>query len=341
MEAVSRSRRAFLVKASAAGAAAALGGAPFVRHARAAAPQKLVYQTGWLPQPDKGGLYQALATGLYREAGLDVEIRPGSAQMNVNALFLAGRADFADSDSFRVLNFVRQGLPAVAVAAFGQRSPHAIASHPGTAGDTLPALKGKPILVSAIGRQSYWLWLKARYGYTDDQLRPFTGSLAPFLANRTLSTECFVTSDPYAMKQAGIDADVQLLADHGFSNYYGVIVTHPELVASRPDVVQRFVDATSKGWHSYLHGDPSPGNALIRQGNPEMTDAKIAFCIDAMRRYGIIASGDALQLGLGAMTDQRWKQFYDDTVAAQALPAGLDIGKGYTTQFVNHRAGPG
>ncbi|ABE36681.1 NMT1/THI5 like family protein [Paraburkholderia xenovorans LB400] len=336
MQAVSRSRRAMLLAG-----AAALAGAPFIGNARAQGAEKLVYQTGWLPQPDKGGLYQALATGLYRQAGLDVEIRPGSAQMNVNALFLAGRADFADSDSFRVLNFVRQGLPAVAVAAFGQRSPHALASHAGTGADTLAALKGKPILVSAIGRQSYWLWLKARYGYTDDQLRPYTGSLAPFLADRSLATECFVTSDPYEMQRAGANVNVQLLADHGFRNYYGVMVTHPQLVADKPDVVQRFVDATIKGWQSYLHGDPGPANALIRQGNPEMTDAKLAYCHDALRKYGIVASGDADTLGLGAMTDARWKGFYDDMVAAQAMPPGLDVRRGYTLQFINHRVGLG
>lgn len=49
MEAVSRSRRAFFVKTGAAVATTALGGAPFVRRARAADAQKLVYQTGWLP----------------------------------------------------------------------------------------------------------------------------------------------------------------------------------------------------------------------------------------------------------------------------------------------------
>ncbi|WHZ12374.1 MAG: ABC transporter, substrate-binding protein [Burkholderiaceae bacterium] len=318
-----------------AGTAAVLAAVPFVRNARAQGLQKVVYQAGWLPQPDKGGLYQALATGIYKAHGLDVDLRPGGAQMNVNALFLAGRADFADSDSLRVLNFVRQGLPGVAVAAYGQKHPVALASHPNMGLDTLAELKGKPVMVSAIGRQTYWPWLKSKFGYTDDQIRPDTGSLAPFLNNKAMSMECFVTSEPYDMKRAGVDASIKLLADSGYASYYGITLAHPKMIAEQPDVVQRFVDASIKGWASYLGGDPSPGNALIKKGNPDMTDQKIAYCISAMKRYGIVQSGDTAKLGLGAMTDAHWRDFYDAMATAEVLPRGLDIQKGYTLQFVN------
>ncbi|CAN5801889.1 ABC transporter substrate-binding protein [soil metagenome] len=323
------------------GASAMLAAPPFIRRAGAQDLTKITYQTGWLPQPDKGGLFQAVATGIYRQYGLDVDVRKGGPQMNVNQIFLAGRADFADSDSFRVLNFVKEGLPGIAVAAFGQKSLNALLSHPGVGNDSLAALKGKPIIVSTIGRQTYWLWLKAKYGFTDDQVRPSTFNLAPFLADRNVTTEGFITSEPLDIRNAGVQPVVQLLADNGYENYSNVMLAQPKMVAEKPELVQRFVDATIKGWASYLNGDPAPGNALIRQGNPEMTDEKIAFAIDTMKKVRIFESDDAAKSGLGAMSDARWKAFYDSMSAASALPAGLDPKKGYTLQFVNKRVGMG
>jgi NitT/TauT family transport system substrate-binding protein len=320
------------------GAAAALASAPAViRSAGAQTLTKIVYQTGWLPQPDKGGLYQALATGIYKQYGLDVTIQPGGPQLNVNQIFLAGQADFVDSDSFRVMNFVKQGLPAVAVAAFGQKSFNCLLSHKGVGNDTLAELKGKPILVSTIGRQTYWQWLAAKYGFTDDQIHPHTFSLAPFLVDKTVSTEGFVIDEPYEAKLAGVDPVVHLLSDDGYLNYSNVIVAQPKMVSDNPQLVQRFIDATSKGWASYLTGDPRPGNELIKAGNPAMTDAKIAYAIDAMRTRAIFESSDVKRGGVGAMTDAHWTGIYDSMSSVGAVERGIDVRKGYTLAFVNKR----
>ena len=107
----------------------------------------------------------------------------------------------------------------------------------------------------------------------------------------------------------------------------------------KADVVQRFVDATIKGWVSYLGGDPAPGNALIKRDNPEMTDDRIAHSIATMRKYKLVDGGDAARLGLGAMTAERWSFFYNDMVAVGALPGGLAIERLFTLQFVNKRVG--
>ncbi len=316
---------------------AALAAPPFIRHAGAQGLTKVSYQTGWLAQAEHGGLYQAVATGLYRDAGLDVEIRKGGPQMNVNTIFLAGNVDFCEFDSFRMLNFVQQSLPGVAVASFFQKDPRVLLSHPGMGNDTLAALKGKPILVATIGRQTYWVWLKAKFGFVDEQIRPYTFNLAPFLADKQMSMQGFLSSEPFAAREAGVEPVVHLLADSGFENYSNLLLASPKMVQERPDVVQRFVDATAKGWETYLNGDPAPANALIRQANPEMSQAKIAFAIDSIRKYGIVETAETKALGIGTMSEARWKSFYEGMVAAGAQPAGLDVKRGYTLQFVNRK----
>jgi len=321
----------------AAAGTAALLAAPRIGHAQGA--DKVALQTSWRAQAEQGGYYQAMATGLYKQAGLEVEIKPGGPQLDANALLLASRVEFIESNMLGTLNFARENLPGVAIASFFQKDPRVLLSHPGVGNDTLPVLKGKPVLVATAGRQGYWLWLKAKYGYSDDQVRPYTFNMAPFLADKTISMQGLLTSEPYAVRQAGVDPVVHLLADHGFANYQATVMTSPRMIADKADVVQRFVDATIKGWVSYLGADPAPGNALIKKDNPDMTDDKIAFAIESLKKNGVVGGGDAPRLGFGAMTTERWHGFYKDMAAAGALPAGLAIDKVFTTQFVNKKVG--
>jgi NitT/TauT family transport system substrate-binding protein len=308
-----------------------------LRPARAQNLEKFSYQTNWRAQAEHGGFYQALATGLYKEAGLDVEIRQGGPQLDVNATLLAGRADVVETDASRTFNFARDNVPALTIAAIFQKDVRALLSHPGVGNDTLAALKGKPILIGAAGRTSFWLWLKAKYGYSDDQIRPYTFNFAPFLADKNISMQAFITSEPYAIRQAGVDPVIHLLADHGFVNYSDILVVLPKTATERKDVVQRFVDASLKGWKSYLTGDPAPANALIKAANPDMTDDKIAYGIKVLREAGIIGGGDAATLGIGALNTNRWNNFYKDMVDCGALPAGWDVARLVTTEFVNKK----
>jgi NitT/TauT family transport system substrate-binding protein len=314
--------------------------APFiVRNAGATGLTKVVYQTAWVPEPDEGGLYQALTAGIYTSHGLDVEVRAGGPQLNAVEQFLAGKADFITIDSFRAAAMAAQGLPGVAVAAFYQKPPHVILSHPQAGNDTLADLRGKPILISDGDRQSFWMWLKAKYGYSDDQARPYTFNMAPFLVDKNLSMQGFITSEPYLAHQAGVDPVVHVLADHGYLAYYDIILAAPRMIAERKDVVARFVDATIKGWQSYLHGDPKPANDAIKTGNPGTTDDAIAYARGAMKRYGLFDSDDVKRGGLGAMSDAKWNGIYRSLAAVGALPKGVDIRKAYTLEFVNKRVG--
>jgi NitT/TauT family transport system substrate-binding protein len=111
------------------------------------------------------------------------------------------------------------------------------------------------------------------------------------------------------------------------------------LAEKRPDLVQRFVDASIIGWYNYLYGDNSAANALIKRHNPEMTDDLLAYSIAKMKEYGIVDSGEAATLGIGAMTDARMKSFYDKMVRAGVVKPSLDVAKSYTLRFVNKKVG--
>jgi NitT/TauT family transport system substrate-binding protein len=298
------------------------------------------FGTDWKAEAEHGGYYQAIATGIYKRFGLDVELRPGGPQVNHSQLLAAGVLDFnVASNSFVPLNYVQEKVPMVAVAAIFQKDPSVLIAHPGQGDDSLAALKGKPIMIGSDTRVTSWLFLKQKFGYTDDQIRPYTFSAAPFLADPTAIQQGYLTSEPYTIEQAGVKPVVLLLADAGYGGYAGLIETSQKLAHDNPDLVTRFVNASIQGWYSYLDGDPAPGNALIKKDNPEMTDALLAYGRDKMKQYGIIDSGDAKKLGIGAMTAERWHEFFTAMAKAGLYPADLDERAAYTSQFVNHKVG--
>ncbi|MBD2200091.1 MULTISPECIES: ABC transporter substrate-binding protein [Calothrix] len=297
---------------------------------------KVTFGTNWLAQAEHGGFYQAIATGIYKNHGLDVTIKMGGPQVpSGTQLLMGGAVDFFMGYGIDAINAVAQGIPKITVAAIFQKDPQCIISHPNTAIKTLADLKGKPIYISAAANLNYWPFLKAKYGFTDAQKRPYNFNPAPFLADKTSAQQGYITSEPFAVeKQGGFKPLVFLLADYGYEPYATTIETKKELVAKNPDLVKRFVDASIKGWYSYLE-NPQPGNQLIKQENPEMTDEQIAYGIEKLKESGIILSGDAEKQGIGAMTQARWKSLFDSMVNTGLSQPNVNYQDAFTLQFVN------
>ncbi|HEY9629150.1 MAG TPA: ABC transporter substrate-binding protein [Coleofasciculaceae cyanobacterium] len=297
---------------------------------------KVSYGTNWFAQAEHGGFYQAIATGIYKDYGLDVTIKMGGPQVNGTQLLMGGAIDFFMGYGSDAIKAIEEGIPKVTVASIFQKDPQILIAHPEAGIKDLKDVKGKPIFISSASNVTFWPFLKAKYGFTDDQKRPYNFNPAPFLADKTSVQQGYLSSEPLAIKkEGGFDPTVLLLADYGYSPYSTTIECKRELIESNPDLVQRFVDASIKGWYSYLQGDPQPGNALIKQDNPEMTDDQLTYGIAKMNEYGIAISGDAESKGIGAMTDERWKSFFDTMLAEGVFKAATDYKQAYTLQFVN------
>jgi len=306
------------------------------------AADKLTVGTDWRAQAEHGGYYQAVATGLYAKAGLDVTIRQGGPQVNHSQLLAAGKLDVSIApNSFIPLNFAAQKVPVIAVASMFQKDPAVLIAHPGQGNDTLAALKGKKIMISPDTRIGFWRFLKSKYGFADSQIAPYTFNLAPFLADKTSIQQGYATSEPFQIERIGIKPVVMLLSEAGYTSYASLVVVPRKMVQEQRDLVQRFVDATILGWASYLNGDPAPANALIKRDNPDMTDELLAYGRDKLKAYGIIDSGDAATRGIGAMNDERWKSFFDVMAADGLYPPSLDYRQAYTLDFIGKGVGVG
>lgn len=314
-------------------AAVVLGALTLARPA--AADEKIVFATDWKAQAEHGGYYEALAEGLYKQYGLDVTIHEGGPGIDNQQLLAAGAVTMAmGSNSFFPLNLVQAGAPVRAVMAAFQKDPQMLMTHPRSDINTLADMKGKPIMIADSSINTFWVWLKAKYGFQDSQIRKYTFNMAPWLVDKNAIQQGYVSSEPYLVEKEGVTPQVYLLADYGYPSYSAMVLVPQKLIDTKPDVVRGFVDASIQGWHDYLYGDNRTANALIKKDNPDMTDDVIAFGIKTMKKYGIVDGGDAAKHGIGTMTNARWKDFFDIMVREKVYPANLDYTKAYTLDFL-------
>jgi NitT/TauT family transport system substrate-binding protein len=302
---------------------------------------KVSFGTNWVAEAEHGGHYQALVDGTYRRYGLDVTIVPGGPNVNNRLLLPVGKLDFfMSANTLQSFDAVARNIPTLAVAAMFQKDPQVLIAHPNQGIDKFEDLKNLTLFVSREGLASYFQWLKSDFGFSEKRVKPYTSNPQPFLADKRSAMQGYVTSEPFAIeKRAGFKPKVFLLADYGFDSYSTLIETRRDLVASKPDLVQRFVDASIIGWMNYLYGDNAAANALIKRQNPEMTDDLLAYTVATMKEYGIVDSGDATTLGVGAMTDARMQSFYDKMVRAGVIKPSIALNRAYTLQFVNKKVG--
>jgi NitT/TauT family transport system substrate-binding protein len=299
--------------------------------ASAQQPTKAVFYTNWYAQAEHGGFYQAVAEGIYKRHGLEVDVRMGGPQINVLQLLLAGQADFVMGYDLQTIKAVEQKLPVITVAATFQKDPAVLIAHPGVA--ALPDLKSKTLLIGQASETTFWPWLKAKYGFTEEQKRPYAFSVQQFLVDTNVAQQGYLTSEPYTIEKGGVKPVVFLLADSGYPPYAETIVVTAKTLKEKPELVRKFIEASAQGWKSYLQ-KPAPGNALIKKANPEMTEELMDFGVKKMKDYGLVTGGGAKTAGILSMSDTRWKQTFDFMVSAGLTPADTEYRKAYTLDLL-------
>ncbi|HEY1722155.1 MAG TPA: ABC transporter substrate-binding protein [Magnetospirillaceae bacterium] len=331
MTMISKARKAIL--------AAAIGVAAMAGSSAAFALDKVTFGTDWVAEGEHGGYYQAKAAGIYEKYGLDVTIVPGGPQVNNPQLVASGTVDVVLLTALQAIRFAKEGVPLVGVAAMYQKNPQIFMAHKSQGFKSLADLKGHPIMVSSFARDAFWPWMKLKFGYTDEQIRPYTFNLAPFLHDPTVIQQGYITNEPFTAAAEGSDPQSFLFADEGYKDYAHLISVRRDTLENRRDVLQRFINASIEGWQQFLYGDPSKAFELIRQVNPEMKAESLVHSREALRDNGIIDSGDAKTLGIGAMTDARWKQLFDEMVKAGMYPADVNYKASYDLSLIDKKFG--
>ena len=242
-------------------------------------------------------------------------------------------------NSFIPLNFKNQDIPVKAIAAFFQKDPAVLIAHKTNNFVKIEDLKLSKIMISPDTRVGFWRFLKVRFKFDDKQIAPYTFNLAPFLANKDAVQQGYLTSEPYLIKRSGIEPKVFLLADSGYSSYAGIIQTRNELISKKPEIIQRFINASILGWYSFLYDDPTPAFKIILKNNTDMTINLLENAHKLIKSRGLVDSEDTKASGIGMMTHKKWERFFNTMILDNLYDKNLNYKDAYTLEFVNKGVG--
>jgi len=278
-------------KAPAAGAAGP-GGKPLVR---------VILQNDWYAQPEHGGFYQALAKGYYRDAGLDVVIDQGGPNLNPTQRVALGTAQFGIGRSDDLMVAAGRGIPVVMVGALMQRDPQAIMVHEESGIRGFKDLDGRAVMT--VPGSNFIPLMEKSYGI-HLSIIPLDFGLSRFVADKNFVQQCFLTNEPYYVRQKGAHPRLLLLSEMGYSPYR-IWFTSKRLIAEQPDVVRAFGAASVRGWREYLDGDRAAADALIQSLNKQITPEFTAYCVAVMHEYKLVAGDPALGEAVGRLDPGR------------------------------------
>lgn len=279
-----------------------------------------------------GGFYQALATGLYEQRGLNVQlVRPGFGQ-DVPRALASGKAELGlAADSFTPLRLVEEEAPVKAVAAFFQKSPRALISHAPIGAPAAP--QPSAVQVAQADRDTLWPWMQARLGYSDDQLADY--DLDAFIADPRAVILGHVAPAPVQSLDAeGVATFVRLLAEDGFASYGALVLAPTAFARDNDEALRAFIAASVEGWATYINGDPGPAHGLIGRANRNMSSGELDRAREALRDAAIV-TGDAPATPLGTMSAERWRTFFESTSEAGIFPAGLAWQQAFTIDYLS------
>jgi NitT/TauT family transport system substrate-binding protein len=288
-------------------------------------------QTDWYPQPEHGGFYDAQIRGYYKDEGLDVTILPGGPYVNTAQQVSAGTVQFAMGSSDNTLESIGNGVPLVAVAATMQHDPQAIMVHQDSPVHTFQDLDGHAVAIR-LGTSTWFEYLVKRYQLRNVREIPATYSVANFLQDPAYIQQIFVTSEPFFARQAGAPVRALLISQAGYDPYR-VFLTSRSFLQQHPEIVAKFVRASSRGWRDYLV-HPDDINAAIAKLNPAMSVPQMKFSYEALRDQHFIAGDAPNGADLGRFDPARWTSMYQQLLDLKVITKPFDPTIAYTMRFM-------
>ena len=297
-------------------------------------PRKVTLALNWYPEAEHGGYYAALVHGYFKEAGLNVTIRPGGPGVPVIQDVATGRVEFGISNADQILVGRAREADVVAVFAALQTSPRCIMVHETSGIKQFDDLKN---LTLAINQNStFGNYLQRKVSLEGCTIVPYPGNVSTFLLNPDFAQQAYVFSEPFSAKKEGGDPVNLMAADIGFNPYTSTLITEASIIKEKPDLVRDFTQAVQKGWQKYL-SEPEETNRFILAQTDQMSDEDLDILeFGAKELQALCRPDDSTgSAPLGNMTKERWQKMADQLVECEVVDAGsLNVDDAFTTEFL-------
>jgi NitT/TauT family transport system substrate-binding protein len=219
---------------------------------------KTIVRLKWVHQAQFAGFYAAEEKGLYRAAGLDVEIRPGGVDFPAIQMVASGSEDFGVAGADQILLARDKGVPIVALATIYRRTPFVLFALKKSGIASVKDFAGHAVGVKLGGNEelTYRAMLRSA-GVEAGKIReiPVKYDISPLLAGKIDVWPGYVINEVLAAQEKGAELNVIHPGDYNINFYADTLFTRESVIKSNPALVKAFVQATMAGW-SYAVAHP-------------------------------------------------------------------------------------
>jgi ABC-type nitrate/sulfonate/bicarbonate transport system substrate-binding protein len=299
--------------------------------ATAQAADSVTLRLKWFNQAQFAGYYVARENGYYQSAGLDVNIQPGGPDFPAIQMVAGGNEQFGVTGADQVLIARSKGVPVVAIAVLYRRNPFVLFSLAKSGIKTPADYVGKNVGVKLGGNEELIyraVLAKAKIDKSKLTEVPVKFDLAPLLSGAVDVWPGYLINEVVAAQEKGFAVNIVYPSDFGIDLYADTLFTTEKMLQEKPDVVDRFVTATLKGWGTAIAAPEQAAKITVKQGSNLTYDHELAM----MKASLPLLQPDSGPVG--SMQEASWAAAQDFLVGGGFQKSRVDLAKAYTTKFL-------
>jgi NitT/TauT family transport system substrate-binding protein len=262
-------------------------------------------QLGWLAGNNQIGEVVAKQLGYYAQEGLDVQIQPGGPNIDGVAIVASGRYEAGQlASSPSLMLAVSQDIPVKCFASGLQQHPYTFFSLKKKPVRTAQDMAGKKVGIQPTGVVLLRALLaKNNIPEKDVEIVPIGADMSPVLTGQVDVVTGWQTNVT-ALKPLGAERVDLRLWDAGVRLYALPYYATQSFIQQHPDVLQKFMRATARGY-SYTRANADAATDLLIKEYPNLVRADEKLGVDAMIQYAF--NDQTKTNGWGTMDPKIWQ----------------------------------
>lgn len=284
--------------------------------------QKVRVQLKWTHQFQFAGFYAAIEQGYFKDAGLDVELIAGGAQIDPTAVVVSGNAEFGVGNSTLLIDF-NAGRPVVAVAAILQHSPFVILARLDPALRSVRDLEGKTLMGESHSMELLAYLKTAGVDLNRIKLLEHSGtakSLDSSSADRADAMTAYMSTEPFEAARLNIPYQIFNPRDLNINFYGDTLFTSKQFAQKQPRTVSAMRDALIAGWRYALAHQSEMVDLIARKYQPKMS--RTSLNLEAQATYNLFQT-DIVDIGY--MSQERWQHIGNTYAASGLMPKDFNL----------------
>jgi ABC-type nitrate/sulfonate/bicarbonate transport system substrate-binding protein len=295
--------------------------------------RKVSMRLQWVPQYQFAGYIVAKVNGYYEEAGLEVDIHPGSPDFVPMPLVASGADTFGSTGADTIFLARKKDIKVVALLTIFQTSPvgFMVRADSGIREPRDFADKTVGVFYGDNVETEYRALLAAtNVNRSDINEIPAQVNMEPFLSGRVDVWPVYVTDQPYLIRNQGIDIELIQAQNYGVTLMGDVLFATEEFVRAHPKTTRAFVSATLRGWHFALNNLEETVDLLLAY-NPQLNREQLLF--EGRETIKLVRAGAGNRCP-GWNDPERWSTEQELLMELGLLPFPIAIEDAVETSFV-------